>query len=68
VEAAFAQMGEAIDPAEKEKIEQATAEVRQALASHDPRKLQSANNALDEATQTLAAAIVEKAMRLEPGC
>jgi molecular chaperone DnaK len=63
VDAAFAQMGEAIDPAEKEKIEQAAAEVREALASHDARKLQSANGALDEATQSLAAAIVEKAMR-----
>jgi molecular chaperone DnaK len=64
VEAAFAQMGNAIDPGEKDKIEQAAAEVREALSSRDARKLQSANNALDEATQNLAAAIVEKAMRL----
>jgi molecular chaperone DnaK len=63
VEAAFGQMGDAIDPAEKEKIEQAAAEVRKALASRDARKLQSANSGLDEATQALAAAIVEKAMR-----
>jgi molecular chaperone DnaK len=64
VEAAFAQMGDAIDRAEKEKIEAAAVEVREALASHDSRKLQAANTALDEATQSLAAAIVEKALRL----
>jgi molecular chaperone DnaK len=63
VNAAFAQMSHTIDPAEKDKIEQAAAEVRAALATHNARKLQSANNALDEATQNLAAAIVEKAMR-----
>jgi molecular chaperone DnaK len=63
VDAAFAQMGDTIDPAEKEKIEQAAAEVRKALGSRDARKLQSANSALDEATQALAATIVEKAMR-----
>jgi hypothetical protein len=33
------------------------------LATHETRKLQAANAALDEATQGLAAAIVEKAMR-----
>lgn len=63
VEAAFARMGDAIDVAEREKIEHAAAEVRGALATHDVRKLKAANQALDEATQGLAAAIVEKAMR-----
>jgi molecular chaperone DnaK len=63
VDAAFGQVGDGIDPAEKEKIEGAAADVRNALALHDARKLQSANNALDEATQSLAATIVEKAMR-----
>jgi molecular chaperone DnaK len=63
VDAAFAQVGAAIDPAEKEKIEAAAREVRAALATRDPRKLKSANDALDEATQGLAAAIVESAMR-----
>jgi molecular chaperone DnaK len=63
VDAAFAQMGAVIDPAEKDKIDRAAAEVREALATRDARKLQSANGALDEATQNLAAAIVEKAMR-----
>jgi molecular chaperone DnaK len=64
VEAAFAQMGDAIDRAEKEKIEVAAAGVREALATHDSRKLQAANSALDDATQSLAAAIVEKALGL----
>jgi molecular chaperone DnaK len=63
VETAFARMGVGIEPAEKEKIASAAAQVREALGEHDVRKLQSANNALDEATQTLAAAIVEKAMQ-----
>jgi molecular chaperone DnaK len=63
VKTAFAQMGDAIDPVEKEQIESAEAELRNALATQDARKLKSANDALDEATQSLAAAIVEKAMR-----
>lgn len=63
VAAAFAQMGDAIDAAEKKKIEAAAADVRAILGTHDARKLQAANSALDEATQELAAAIVEKAMR-----
>ncbi|HSV62688.1 MAG TPA: molecular chaperone DnaK [Chthoniobacterales bacterium] len=63
VDAAFAQMGDAIDPLEKGKIGAAALQVREALATHDARKLQRANNALDEATQELAAAIVQKAMR-----
>ena len=63
VDVAFSQMGDAIDPREKEKIETATGEVRQALETRDARKLKSANDALDNATQSLAAAIVEKAMR-----
>jgi len=67
VETAFAQMGDAIEPAEKERIESAAEDVRETLATHDARKLQSANNALDEATQNLAAAIVEKAMQVRSG-
>ena len=63
VDVAFSQMGDAIDPAEKEKIQRSAAAVRKSLETHDARKLKSANDALDEATQTLAAAIVEKAMR-----
>jgi molecular chaperone DnaK len=63
VEAAFAQVGDAIDAAEKETIQRAAAQVREALASHDARKLQTANKMLDDATQGLAAVVVEKAMQ-----
>jgi len=63
VDAAFAQMGGAIDPTEKEKILRAATQVRETLQTHDARRLQAANRMLDEATQELAAAIVEKAMR-----
>ena len=63
VDAAFAQIGNAIDAFEKKKILTAALEVRETLGTHDARKLQAANSALDEATQALAAAIVEKAMQ-----
>jgi molecular chaperone DnaK len=63
VESAFAQMGDAIDAGEKKTIESAAEAVRHAIAAHDVRKLQTANSALDAATQSLAAAIVERAMR-----
>jgi hypothetical protein len=56
-------MGDGIDAAEREKIEQAASKVREALTTRDARKLQAANGELDEATQALAAAIVERAMR-----
>jgi molecular chaperone DnaK len=67
VGAAFAQVGDEIDPAEREKIVTEAARVRELLATRDARKLQTANTALDEATQGLAAAIVEKAMRSVSG-
>ena len=63
VEAAFVQVGDTIEPKEKENILGAATQVREALATHDVRKLKAANGALDEATQGLAAAIVEKAIR-----
>jgi molecular chaperone DnaK len=63
IDAAFAQVGDGIEPAEKEKIEQAATQVHEALATRNARKLQAANSALDEATQGLAAKLVEKAMR-----
>ena len=64
---AFAQMGDAIDAVEKERILSAAMRVREALKTHDARKLQAANSALDEATQGLAAVLVEKAMQSGPG-
>jgi molecular chaperone DnaK len=63
VEAAFAQVGDEIEAAEKEKIEQLAAQLREALATHDPRKLKAANAALDDGTQSLAAMLVEKALQ-----
>ena len=65
VEAAFAQMGDAIDPVEKKAIQDAAGHVKEALGMNDARQLKAANTVLDEATQSLAAAIVEKAMRSE---
>ena len=63
VEAAFAQVGNAIEAAEREKIQAAAAQVRSALGTRDARQLQAANAALDDATQALAATLVEKAMQ-----
>jgi molecular chaperone DnaK len=63
VDAAFARVGDSIDPTEKTIILSAAANLREALATNDARKLQRANAALDDATQGLAAAIVEKAMQ-----
>ncbi len=63
VEAAFAQVGDSVDAREKELIQQAATRVREALGTNDTRGLQAANAALDEATQGLAAALVEKAMQ-----
>jgi molecular chaperone DnaK len=63
VAVAFARVGDSIDPAEKETILRAAATLREALGTNDTRRLQAANAALDDATQGLAAAVVEKAMQ-----
>jgi molecular chaperone DnaK len=63
VEAAFARVGDSIDPGEKETILLAAARLREALGTNDTRQLQAANAALDDATQGLAAAVVEKAIQ-----
>ncbi|HWM23990.1 MAG TPA: molecular chaperone DnaK [Chthoniobacterales bacterium] len=63
VETAFQRVGDAVDATEKETILGAAAKLREALETNDVRKLQAANAALDEATQGLAAAVVEKAMQ-----
>jgi molecular chaperone DnaK len=63
VEAAFERVGDAVDATEKATIARAAATVREVLKSKDARTLQAANAALDEATQGLAAAVVEKAMQ-----
>ena len=63
VESAFERVGDAVDATEKETIVKAATRLRAALETNDVRKLQAANAALDEATQGLAAAVVEKAMQ-----
>ncbi|MEY2505388.1 MAG: molecular chaperone DnaK, partial [Verrucomicrobiota bacterium] len=63
VEAAFERIGDALDASEREAILLAVSGVREALPSNDARKLKTANAALDEATQGLAAAVVEKAIQ-----
>jgi len=63
VEAAFERVGNEIDAVEKENIQAAAARVREALSTNDTRKLQAANATLDDATQGLAAMLVEKAMQ-----
>jgi len=62
VDAAISLAGERLAPAEKEIILQSAAGVRQALQAHETARLKAANEALDSATQGLAAMIVEKAM------
>jgi len=66
VEAAFERVGDSIDPGEKEAILRAAAALREALGTNNTRRLQAANAALDDATQGLAAAVVEKAMQAAP--
>jgi molecular chaperone DnaK len=63
VDSAFVIIGEQISADEKRVISEAAAKVRAALSTHDVQQLKSANAALDEATQTLAAAVVEQAMK-----
>jgi molecular chaperone DnaK len=63
VETALAQVGDSIDAVEKETILRAAANLRNTLATADTRRLQAANAALDDATQGLAAAVVEKAIQ-----
>ncbi len=63
VEAAFARVGDSIDPGEKETILLAATGLREALGTNEIKRLQAANAALDDATQGLAAAVVEKAIQ-----
>src|SRR2546423_4440784 len=54
VDAAFAQMGDAIEAAGKERILSAATQVRGARTTPDARTLQGGNNAVDSAQQELA--------------
>ncbi len=62
VEQAFSQAGALLSASERERIGEKASAVRAALPSHETPRLQAANAALDEATQELAALIVEQAM------
>jgi len=63
VDAAFAILGDELDPAEKDAILTAADEVRAALDAepHDAQRLKRANQALDESTEAMAAMLVERA-------
>jgi molecular chaperone DnaK len=63
VEQAFAQAGHLLAAPDRTRIEEKAEAVRAALTTHEAPRLQSANAALDEATQDLAALIIERAMR-----
>jgi len=64
VDEALIQCEGLLDPAETVKIRECNAEVRRLLGvePHDARALKAANQALDDATQTLAVLLVERAM------
>lgn len=62
LEKALREAGENVNEVERADISAADNEVRAALESRNTPRLQKANAALDAATQTLAAAMLEKAM------
>ena len=54
--------GKKLSPNEQKEIEEKAQAVREALQTHEGPRLKAANDALDGATQKLAALIVEQAM------
>jgi molecular chaperone DnaK len=62
VDAALGLVGDQISAAEKDQILRLAGDVRIALGAGQIARLKHANEALDAATQTLAAMVVEKAM------
>ena len=62
VEAALAQLGSELPEAEIAEIHKQTAEVTAALATKETSRLKQALSALDQATQTLATRLMERAM------
>jgi molecular chaperone DnaK len=65
VDSALRLVGDQIDILDKKRILQLADEVRTGILSHEIAKLKQANEALDSATQNLAALVVEKAMANE---
>jgi molecular chaperone DnaK len=66
VDSALKLIGEGIDASEKAAIMARADAVRSALQTRETSKLKQANDALDAATQPLAAMIIEKAMAARP--
>ena len=62
VAGALPQAGEALDAPTRQRIVEGVAEVEAAVAQGDLRRIKSANAALDAATESLAAVLVERAM------
>ena len=62
VEKAFQLAGDRLPNEQKRRIEALTIDVRAAMAKHEAPRLKAANAALDDATQELAALILEQAM------
>jgi len=64
VDAALGQLGDAISTEESATVLQHAAEVRRLLesAEHDARALKTATQQLDDATQTLAVLLIDRAM------
>lgn len=62
VEAALAQLGSELPEAEIAEIHKQTTEVTAALATKETSRLKQALSALDQATQTLATRLIERAM------
>ena len=62
VDQALALIGDQLDYGERHAILDATAAVKQAVASNDANQLKQANTTLDDATQQLAALLMQKAL------
>ncbi|MBE7496791.1 MAG: Hsp70 family protein [Verrucomicrobiaceae bacterium] len=64
VDAALAQLGDSISESETQEVREHAAKVRQILdsADHDARALKAATQQLDDATQTLAVMLIDRAM------
>ncbi len=62
MEKALSIVGHKIGPGERAILDQRAAEVREALASGDRQRLKRANDALDAATQDLAAMVIDTLM------
>ena len=67
VEKAFQLAGDRLSAEQRKQIEDLSREVRDAIARHETPRLKAANVAHDDATQELAALIVEQAMDAAAG-